>query len=295
MPIRIFISHSAADELLASALVDCILAAMVVEDSELRCTSVPGHKIPVGSDFTATLLEDIGDSSVVVCLITKSALSSSWVLFELGATWGSKKNLKPLVTDEVDLKALPGPVSGRHVARLSNKGDLNQFLEELAAIVGVKRRPAAKVLKPMEQLLVTHAEHVKAATVAPSNTGIQLKAKQPTFAGVPFSELITVLRNEKVTVPSKLADTNKNEEVTLFEILVRNAPSLSDGVNSNWERDTAGGFLYREIALRLLPYGLVQFDKLPAAQAKHFKRLIMSPEGNRFLLQYKRVAAESRK
>lgn len=295
MPTRIFISHSAADEALASALVDCILATMVVDDSELRCTSVPGHKLPVGSDFTATLLEDIGDSSVVVGLITRNALSSSWVLFELGATWGSKKNLKPLVTDEVDLKTLPGPVSGRHVAKLSNKGDLNQFLEELAEVVGAKRRPAAKGLKPMEQLLLAHTEHVKTATEAPSKGRIETKSKEPTFAGVPFSELMTVLGNEKVSVPAKLAGTDEDIEMTLFEILSSNATALSDGVNSNWDRDTAGGFLYRDVALRLLPYGLVQFDKLPAAQAKYFKRLIISAEGHKFLLQYKRAVAERKK
>lgn len=295
MPTRIFISHSAADEALASALVDCLLSAMVIDDADLRCTSVPGHKLPVGSDFAATLLKDIGDSSVVIGLITKSALTSSWVLFELGATWGAKKHMKPLVTDEVDLKSLPGPVSGRHVAKLSNKGDLNQFLEEIAETVGAKRRAAAKGLKPMEQLLSAHSEHVKAATAIPNNGRIETKSKEPAFAGVPFSELMTVLGTERVTVPAKLAGSKEDQEMTVFEIFTGNATALSDGVHSNWERDTAGGFLYREVALRLLPYGLVQFDKIPAAQAKYFKRLITSPEGHKFLLQYKRVVAERKK
>jgi hypothetical protein len=292
MPTRIFISHSAADETLASALVDCILANMVVDDSELRCTSVPGHKLPIGSDFAATLLEDIGDTSVVVGLITQNALSSSWVLFELGATWGSKKNLKPLVTDEVDLKTLPGPVSGRHVAKLSNRGDLNQFLEELAEMVGAKRRSAAKGLKPIEELLRAQADHVKALP-APANKGrIEPKTKEPSFAGMPFSELVKVLSNEKVTVPAKVARTKEDHVLTLFKILTDNATNLSNGVRNTMEPDTGEGFLYRDVALRLLPYGLVQFDKLPAAQAKYFRRLIISPEGNKFLLHYKRAVTE---
>lgn len=295
MPTRIFISHSAADEALASALVDCILANMVIDDSELRCTSVPGHKLPVGSDFTATLLEDIGDSSVVVGLITRNALSSSWVLFELGATWGSKKNLKPLVTDEVDLKTLPGPVSGLHVAKLSNKGDLNQFLEELAELVGAKRRPAAKGLKPMDELLTAHAEHFKAATAPPSKGRIEPKTKEPSFAGVPFSELVRVLEHEKVRVPAKIAATKEDSILTLFRLLDNNATVLSNGVNSNWDEDTAGGFLYRKVALRLLTFGLVQFEKLPAAQAPYFKRLIISPEGHKFLLHFKRAVTDGKK
>lgn len=293
MPTRVFISHSAADEALASALVDCILSAMIIDDADLRCTSVPGHKLPVGSDFTATLLEDIGDSSVVIGLITKNALSSSWVLFELGATWGARKNLKPLVTDEVDLKSLPGAVSGRHVARLSNKGDLNQFLEEVAETVGAKRRSAAKSLKPMEQLISAHTEHVKAATSAPSKGRIETKSKEPTFAGMPFSELMTILENEKITVPAKLTGGKGDCEMTVFDIFVKNTPALSNGVQSNSDQNSGPGFMYREVALRLLPYGLVQFDKLPAAQAKYFKRLSVSPEGHKFILQYKRLIAEN--
>ena len=80
MPTRVFISHSAADEALASALVDCILSAMIIDDADLRCTSVPGHKLPVGSDFAATLIEDIGDSSVVIgqCSFLKLGSVRAW-------------------------------------------------------------------------------------------------------------------------------------------------------------------------------------------------------------------------
>jgi hypothetical protein len=47
MPIKIFISHASVDEPLASALVNCIFSSMVLEDNEVRCTSVPGHKLNV--------------------------------------------------------------------------------------------------------------------------------------------------------------------------------------------------------------------------------------------------------
>ena len=295
MPTRIFVSHAAADEKLASALVDCILGTMVIDDEELRCTSVLGHKLPVGSDFAATLLEDIGESSAVVGLITKNSIGSSWVLFELGATWGAKKNLKPLVTDEVELKNLPGPLSGRHVARLSSRGDLNQFLEELASLVGAKRRPAAKNLAPIDSLIAAHAEHVKGATAASNKGRIETKSTEPTFSGMPFSELMAILRSEKITIPAKLASETSDQEISVLEIFLGNSKTFSDGVQSNWERDTVGGFLYHEVGLRLMPYGLVQFEKLPAAQAKWFKRLVVNAEGNKFILQCKRLMASKNK
>ena len=289
MPIKVFLSHSAADEPLASALVDCLFASMVLEDDELRCTSVAGHKLPLGSDFSNTLLDDIGDSSVVIGLVTRNALSSSWVLFELGATWGAKKNMKPLVTDEVDLKALPGPISGRHVGRMSNRGDIAQFLEEATRLVSAKPRSAAKINKAIETLLTAHAQHVAAQAAPPGKGRVETKSREPAFAGVPFSELVTILRNETVMLPVKHSGGKGDVEISLFNLFVGNAKSLSDGLQSNWDRDTSAGYLYQELGLRLLPYSLVQFEKLLAVQAKWFKRLVVSPEGHKFLLQYKRV------
>ena len=55
MSSKIFISHAAADEKLATAHVDCIYSCMVPDDDEVRCTSVPGHKLPIGGD-AATIL-----------------------------------------------------------------------------------------------------------------------------------------------------------------------------------------------------------------------------------------------
>jgi hypothetical protein len=291
MPIKIFLSHSATDEPLASALVDCLMASMVLDDDELRCTSVAGHKLPVGSDFAATLLEDIGDSSVVIGLVTRNALSSSWVLFELGATWGAKKNMKPVVTDEVDLKMLPGPVSGRHVARMSSRSDVAQFLEEITSLIAAKPRSAAKVNKAIETVLTAHCEHVASQAPATRKGKVDAKAKEPTFAGVPFSELVKILGNETVKVPSAHNNGEGDAKTTLFDLFMGNAKTLSNGLQSNYDEGTPGHFLYHEVALRLLSYGLVSFDKVPAAQAKWFKRLVISPEGHKFILQYKRAAS----
>jgi hypothetical protein len=293
--VKVFLSHSAADEQLASAFIDCLLSTMVLDDSEVRCTSVPGHKLPVGSDFTSTLLDDIDGSSVVVGLITPQAITSSWVLFELGATWGAKKNIKPLATDDVDFKSLPGPLSGRHVARISNRSDVAQSMEEIGALVQAKMRSAAKVDKAIDALIAAHALYVAARQSQPKSTRIGTKTGEPSFAGVPFSELVTILHAENVRVPGTHAGEKGDVEASLLELLISNARQLSDGVHSNWDRHTAGGYLYHEVGLRLLPYGLVHFDKLPAAQAKYFKRLVVSPEGHQFILQYRRVTSQSKK
>lgn len=291
MAVRIFLSHASTDEILASALVNCILSSMVLEDGDLRCTSVPGHKLPVGSDFASTLLNDIGDSSVVIGLLTKNALQSSWVLFELGATWGSKKNLKPLVSGEVDLKSLPGPISGTHVAKLTSRADVVQFLDEVTKLIGAAPRTPPKIDKAVEDFLQVHKQHVATSTAKPPKTKVETKIKEPMFAGVPFSELVTMLGNEKVNVPSTHTGGKGDVEMSLFDLFLGNASTLSNGLQSNYEIDTAGNFMYQELGLRLLPYGLAHFEKLPAAQAKWFKRIVISPEGHKFLLQCKRATS----
>ena len=79
MPIKIFLSHSAADEPLASALVAVSCQAWCYQTTSCVAPR-SGHKLPVGSDFAATLLEDIGDSSVVMSLChSKLDLGPYWL------------------------------------------------------------------------------------------------------------------------------------------------------------------------------------------------------------------------
>ncbi|MBU6260702.1 MAG: TIR domain-containing protein [Burkholderiales bacterium] len=292
MALKIFISHAAADEPLASALVDFLLSSMVLDDDEIRCTSVPGHKLPVGCDFSETLLTDLEDTAVVVGLVTKSAVSSSWVLFELGATWGARKALRPLVTDEVDLKTLPGALSGKHVARLSKSSDVSQFLEELTSTIKAKPRSRAKIDKALSDLLLAHSSHLAASAPPKLRTKAQAEVKEPTIAGVPFSELASILRKEKIVIPAKHAGGKEDVEQSLLGLFLSNDKALADGLQSNYDKDSAAAFLYQEVGLRLLPFGLVQFEKLPAAQAKWFKRLGISADGNKFLLHFKRLSAK---
>jgi hypothetical protein len=238
------------------------------------------------------LLEDIGDSSVVVGLITHAALSSSWVLFELGATWGAKKNLKPLVTDEVDVKELPGSLSSQHVARLSVSSDIAQFVEEVATVVGRKRRAAAKAEKAIQDLVAAHAEYVKGRLSGGRDGGTAAKPVQRLFAGLPFEELAGLLLEESVMVPAALNEGKGDKKVPLLELFIWSARTLSGGAQSNWKQDTFGGFCYHEIGLRLLPYGFVQFEKVPPVHEAMYKRLAVSPEGHRFLLEVKRKLAK---
>jgi hypothetical protein len=109
------------------------------------------------------------------------------------------------VTDEVVLAALPGPLSGRHVARLSNRSDVAQLLDEITTLIGATPRSPAKVDKSITTLLAAHAQYIAAQAAPPSKNRIETRSKEPTVAGVPFSELVSVLKSETVTIPAKHA------------------------------------------------------------------------------------------
>ena len=70
---RIFISHSHADQEIASLFVDFLLAALEIRPSDIRCTSVPGHQLPFGSSISKQLKEDLNKTTCLIALITKES------------------------------------------------------------------------------------------------------------------------------------------------------------------------------------------------------------------------------
>ncbi|WP_196159794.1 toll/interleukin-1 receptor domain-containing protein [Reinekea sp. G2M2-21] len=291
MTIKIFVSHAAADEKLASALVDCIFSCMVLDDEEVRCTSVPGHKLPIGGDSASILRDELSKTGVVVGLLTQNSISSSWVLFELGATWGARKNLQPLLADDVDYAELPGPLSGCHAGKLAEKNDLVQFFEELRKVIGAKARSAAKIDAAINQLIKENLEFSKISLTPKPPKKINAKSNipDPTISGMKFSELTKILEKDKIVIPPPHSGSEEEVESNLLTLFIANHTSFGDGLQSNWDSESAGGFLYREVGLKLIPYELVKFDKLPAAQAKWFKRLIISPNGQKFIAHFNRL------
>jgi hypothetical protein len=171
-------------------------------------------------------------------------------------------------------------------------------LDEISTAIGSKRRAATKSQSAIDKLEAAHAEHVKRATSSESPASkprVQTKSSEPTFLGILFSELLAMLSTEKVMVPARLVGGFVDKELTVLEIFLANFNIFVDGVQSNCTRDTAGGFMYHEVGLRLVPYGLVSFAKLPAAQARFFKRLTVTAEGDKFVLQYWKLLSEKKK
>jgi hypothetical protein len=60
--IRLFISHAHRDADIARGLVDVITANVDVPDGELRCTSVPGYQLDLGTMAPDVLRRELGSA-----------------------------------------------------------------------------------------------------------------------------------------------------------------------------------------------------------------------------------------
>jgi len=114
--VRLFISHAHLDADLASRLVDVISASLEVPAGELRCTSVPGYQLDLGTMAPDALRRELGSAACVIALLTPSSQGNDWVLFELGAAWANAKVSVPLLAgglqDAVRGARLSGSTTG---------------------------------------------------------------------------------------------------------------------------------------------------------------------------------------
>lgn len=135
---EIFLSHASKDRDLAEALIALLRAALELGKQQIRCTSVPGYKLAVGVDTDEAIRAEVLLSNVLIGLLTPTSLSSSYVLFELGARWGRSLFLAPLLAKGASAGFLRGPISGFNALPADQETDLNQFLNDVAKELGRK-------------------------------------------------------------------------------------------------------------------------------------------------------------
>jgi hypothetical protein len=132
----IFVSHKESDANLAKALVEFIRAALDIPDSKIRCTSVPGYQLPFGNSVADQLKHDINASNAVFVLLTPASLKSSWVLFELGASWALGKVIVPILARGLSLDQIPGPVREYPVVRADDANAGTRLRDAVSQVAG---------------------------------------------------------------------------------------------------------------------------------------------------------------
>lgn len=128
----IFISHCHADQAIAEGLIDLLVEAISIERTEIRATSVPGHKLRAGSNIGDELKQEIAQVGVVLGIVTKQVLESPYVLFELGAAWGLNKPIFPLIAQDINPEQVLGPIASVHRLSLTDNPDCHQLVIDIS-------------------------------------------------------------------------------------------------------------------------------------------------------------------
>jgi len=139
----------------------------------------------------------------------------------------------------------------------SDVGPSNEIAGELARALEVNRALAAKI----EQL--------------------ERKTREANQSNPDFERIRQLLRDQVVTIPASLNDTDKDLEVSLLELAIFYASMLAVGVSNALNSDKLELFLRRSVAPPLVSYGLAESDKVPTRV--QWTRLKLSKDGVKFL------------
>jgi len=166
---KIFVSHSNQDKELVQALTDLLKAAFRLPAKDILCTSVPGHKLAGGADTEDELLALLRDARLLIGVITPASLSSSYVLFELGARWGLQKPHIPLVASGAGMSDIKEPLKAKNALNAADQDDALQLIEDVARYLNLKSEPVSAYNAKVRQLVsIAKARKTEASNVAPN-------------------------------------------------------------------------------------------------------------------------------
>jgi hypothetical protein len=100
----------------------------------------------VGVNTESKLRDEVNAARVVVGLVTPSSLASSYVMFELGARWGAKMFLAPLLAG-VKANELSGPLGLLNALSATDDAQLHQFLGDIGEHLGLRLQKPESYLR----------------------------------------------------------------------------------------------------------------------------------------------------
>lgn len=157
--ISIFISHSGSDINIVKLVINILRKSLNLPSDQIRCTSVPGYKLPSGSETDSQLKQEIFSAKVFIGIITKQSIHSTYVLFELGARWGVNLPLIPFICDKLGTSLLDGPIKNINALSATEISDIHQFLYDIGSHLGKEPENPSSYTEEILQLNKTILEN----------------------------------------------------------------------------------------------------------------------------------------
>ena len=137
--INIFISHSSKDTDLVIKFLRLLRSAFLIPSEEIRCTSVDGFKLPIGTKTSEKLKYEVVDSKLFIGIITKNSLASLYTCFELGARWATGNPFLPIICDKDGVGLLKAPLTEINAAVANDKNSVLQLLSQIGEKLNIKQ------------------------------------------------------------------------------------------------------------------------------------------------------------
>lgn len=150
--IEVFISHSSDDVEIVERLINIIRKAFNLPAKSIRCTSVEGYKLKIGTYTNTTLKKEVKESKVFIGVITRSSLDSLFTIFEFGARWGTELPFLPIVCDGKGMDLLKSPLKEINAANANNTSSILQFLEDLKEYLNLDMENASSYNEDVSSL-----------------------------------------------------------------------------------------------------------------------------------------------
>jgi hypothetical protein len=123
---QVFVSHATADKWLAMRICEKI---QEVGGSTFR----DDRDINGGDDIPEEIRQQIKHSQEMVVLLTPESVGREWVLLEVGAAWGWRKNFRIVaILDHVDINPIPEIIKSKKAISIN---DLDNYLSEISTRV----------------------------------------------------------------------------------------------------------------------------------------------------------------
>ena len=150
LALRIFLSHSSRDAEVAEHLVAFLLRALQLENRDIFCTGVEGHGLPAGVDVNERLRYEVDEADVLIGLLTPESLRSMYVAFELGARWGARRPMFPVLACGATPEQLTGPLSTIHCLDSASDSDMHGLVEQVSSSLDIPKQQTSTYTKQLQ-------------------------------------------------------------------------------------------------------------------------------------------------